>query len=220
MVGCGTAPQVDVEAECAGLDEVVKNYGGGQLKERYFLNCAGEKDSLYTSYFENGDIEYVGLYNHGHKDGVWKDYYYEGNKALPRIPNSYSEHVYRNDTLVSTYIHSSRQFDTTCTAGESWVIYDKNIRKRQLTYYYCSNQINSESFWVDDLPDSIHRTWNESGELYEIRHYKNYKPLKWIEYNPFDTTQLVKVSYFDEGKRSKTEHYKNNKVVRVEYPEE
>lgn len=205
---------------CNGLKEVVTHYASGKIKEKFYLNCEDQKDSLYTSYFKSGRIEYQGLYENGRKHGEWLDNYRGKNRALGVLPNTYTISLYRNDTLLEQYYHESNQYDTTCTAAKTYLKYDETVLKQTRRFHDCSDILSAETFWVDDWPDSIHRRWNEKGQLYQIRYHENFKATTWIDYDPLDTTQLLTIQYFDNDQLTKIEHYKNNKVVRIEYPEE
>ena len=58
------------------------------LSTLFFITCSGgsfksgQKDGVWTNYFDNGLISNQGKYKKGIKVGSWKEYYYNGKIKL------------------------------------------------------------------------------------------------------------------------------------------
>jgi antitoxin component YwqK of YwqJK toxin-antitoxin module len=66
----------------AQTTEVIIKYDNGKVYQTGFYNENNERDSLWTTYNENGVIVEQGYYFIGNKDGVWKSYNDEGRKVF------------------------------------------------------------------------------------------------------------------------------------------
>lgn len=61
-------------------------YPSGRIKYRYtrYLAPSGDKwirHGLFVGYYENGNIQTEGSYDHGTEEGVWRDYHENGRLA-------------------------------------------------------------------------------------------------------------------------------------------
>jgi antitoxin component YwqK of YwqJK toxin-antitoxin module len=61
-------------------EKFIKKYENGSVAETGYFDKRGNRDSTWTSYFENGKVHAVANFVHGIKSGVWTIYY--ENQAL------------------------------------------------------------------------------------------------------------------------------------------
>jgi antitoxin component YwqK of YwqJK toxin-antitoxin module len=62
----------------------------------------------WKSYYENGQIEEIGLYNNGKKDGLWKWYYYSPKNEIKR------EQTFKDGKLIDEVDYSKASSSSGC----------------------------------------------------------------------------------------------------------
>jgi antitoxin component YwqK of YwqJK toxin-antitoxin module len=83
--------------------EVITKYPDGNIKERYMVDKKGNKNGVYTSYYQNGKQSLTVSYKNGLKHGPYTAWHENGNKS---DEGSYLDN--NRDGMFSSYSEEGR----------------------------------------------------------------------------------------------------------------
>jgi antitoxin component YwqK of YwqJK toxin-antitoxin module len=191
----------------------------------------GKKDGIHKQWYEDGQLKFEGIYIYGKNDGEYKEWF--GNGQLRSVKN------YDSGNLIDSQIwnedggkHSSNSpINDSINNMKIWyengrLMKSFNLNISKTNYLLSINSINFIHF------EGEYKMWNEDGEVYSIINYKNgvkngieenYPPNKiinkiitqWENGEKVTETEFLnsikyKITYFNDGKKIKSEYGKNN----------
>jgi len=190
----------------------LEHYSGCRKKtECYFKNWL--LDSTYTEWDENGKVKIKGKYVDGRKHGIWR---YSGimlDGSSARYNYMFSEYTYDHGVLKMAYDYLSSSDSLTPKDGETFIYYGKDTIQKDLGFWN-NGQLNSESYQINGLIDSVSRAWDENGVLFQEKFYKKASAYKEIYYFP----DFKSVIFFNSGSETTLKLYDNSgKLFYEEY---
>ncbi|MDC1024915.1 hypothetical protein OAR04_03200 [Flavobacteriales bacterium] len=152
------------------------------------MNNKGELDGMQTTFFDNGKIWTKKTYKNGKRNGLWEEYYKNGNLKLKctfiEIPNyllniGRYEEFHENGQL-SKLIHFDDNGKKNGTVNQytksgkifSVTNYKNGIKNGEyISYHYDSDVISNKGQYVDDKQHGVFIYNNQKGELIKKNYY-------------------------------------------------
>ena len=122
--------------------KVFQNYLGGKPKIEGFYKD-GERDGLWTSWYENGQKSFEGTFKNKKRDGLWTSWYENGRKKSEKTFNDGEEGLY------TEWYPNGKLYN------------EKNYKNGNETFYFYDGGKYSESLYKNGL--FIITEWYENG---------------------------------------------------------
>ena len=183
--------------------------------ERAFYYCLPTTDheGEYKTWYDNGQIESLGMYVTGRKDGRWSEWYING---IPRLINYYWIGKLDGVYLLfyqNGYLNVYAEYKNGLLSGSSaafsnigqiisWTQYMRGMRNGlSLNWYESSNgQYNIQSYitYSDNEKNGCYKVWHRNGEKFINGFYsKDSKYGRWISFFPNRKLMSVEQYFYD-----------------------
>jgi antitoxin component YwqK of YwqJK toxin-antitoxin module len=147
------------------------------LKERFLVLKKNPTvlDSLYTSYFQNGNVKSTGVFKNNKANGDWK-YYYENGALKMQGPFKDNEH--------NGYWKYYYETGLLNMEGEIY----KEIKEGEWKYYFENGNIKNTGFYRKNRKTGMWKYFNEDGSIKAQAIYENDKG----RYTEMYTNKVIK----------------------------
>lgn len=148
-----------LSAQTLQMNETFYDVSKRQIKERYYINASSNnRDSLYQSYFQNGQLKSKGYFYKGKQTGNWEYYYENGQlKMNGQMNNGVRvgpwEYFYE-----SGIIQMEGVSDGSSKVGE-WI------------FYYENGEVRARGTFVDSKKEGAWTYYYEDGSLKAMANY-------------------------------------------------
>jgi antitoxin component YwqK of YwqJK toxin-antitoxin module len=166
-------------------DKIETKYISGKIMEAYTVNKAGERDGVYTSYYESGKIKEQCIFSKGKLTGQRTLYFDNGNKEI--------EENYNDDGLLQGL------YKTYYRSGALHVekFYQNNVLSGILKVYYPSGRLKEEVTLDNNVENGPFTEYYENGKVHWKGTYRNGDNEYGILYEYDSLSAVVKIMKCD-----------------------
>lgn len=186
-----------------GLKQQLTFYSNNKIKESYFINDLGNRDSLYIQFTLKGDTIEKGFYKNDKKHGIWERIDQELTFQAKRIYSYYDSDTLKKEISKlwesnkrKKLSHEKIKFiykDSTCIINQSWIgIPRKKNAYSKITYIKVNNSLQNTS--------NYSKSWHLDTDFLQEEMLIVNRRIKWRKlYNT--TGQIYKhFTFTDKGK--------------------